>query len=159
MANAMPAIYARQTDDPEPPSQAYLEESNVANILGVTGAFGFAALVVVGLRLYVRARMLQFVGTDDWAMLAAAMMALATFICLCGESTLGMGRHSEWQQRWMLEPYMQWLFAHGLLIMWGVVLVKISIAFFLMRIMLQKSWRIFLWCSVGEYLLTSISTR
>lgn len=95
--------------------------------------------------------MLRFVGPDDWTMVLAALMALATFICFCGESKLGMGRHSEWQQPSMWVPYFQWLFAHGLMVMLGLVLVKISIAFFLMRIMLQKAWKIFLWSSVGQY--------
>jgi hypothetical protein len=50
----------------------------------------------------------------------------------------------------MYEPYFQWLFAHGLLVMLGVILVKISIAFFLMRIMVQKRWTVFLWGSVSK---------
>jgi hypothetical protein len=151
MVKSMPTAFPRQIDDVAEPSQAYLDESNVASILGITGAFAFAALVVVALRLYVRTCMLRFVGFDDWAMILAALMAVGTFICLCGESSYGMGRHREWQQPWMFEPYFRWLFAHGLMVMLGVVLVKISIAFFLMRIVLQKRWNVFLWCSVGMF--------
>lgn len=150
MANSMPAIFPRQSDNAQPPSQEYLDESNVPSILGITGAFAFASLIVVALRLYVRTCMLRFVGLDDWSMVLAALMAVGTFICLCGESSYGMGRHREWQQPWMFEPYFRWLFAHSLMVMLGVVLVKISIAFFLMRIMLQKGWKIFLWSSVGK---------
>lgn len=146
----MPSLVLRQTGDTPGPNQAYLDESNVSSILGLTGAFCFAAFAVVSLRLYVRTHMLHFVGTDDWTMIAASFMALGTFICLCGESQYGMGRHREWQQPWMMRPYLQWLFAHNLLVMWGVLLVKISIAFFLMRIMLQKGWKIFLWVSVSK---------
>lgn len=145
----MPVLIPRQSEPPAQPTQAYLDESNVASILGITGAFSCAALLVVALRVWVRSHMLHYVGPDDWAMFAASLMALGSFICLCGESQLGMGRHQEWQQQWMLRPYFQWLFAHGMIVMWGVVLVKISIAFFLMRIMLQKPWKIFLWCSIG----------
>lgn len=149
----MSAVFSRQTSTQAAPSQEYLNESNVASILGITGAFTFAALVVVALRLYVRTCMLRFVGLDDWSIILAALMAAATFICLCGESSYGMGRHREWQQPWMLEPYFRWLFPHSLTIMLGVVLVKISIAFFLMRIMLSKQWKVFLWSSVGEITL------
>jgi len=150
MTDNMPALFSRQFDNVEKPSQEYLDESNVASILGITGAFAFAALVVVALRLYVRTCMLRFVGLDDWSMILAALMAVGTFVCLCGESLYGMGHHREWQQPWMIEPFFRWLFAHGLIVMLGVVLVKISIAFFLMRIMLQKRWKIFLWSSVGK---------
>ncbi|KAM0720281.1 hypothetical protein Q7P37_004417 [Cladosporium fusiforme] len=144
----MASLFPRQANDTQTPSEEYLSESNVASILGITGSFTFAALVVVCLRLYVRIRMLRFVGPDDWTMVAASLMALGTFVCLCGESKYGMGRHREWQKPWMFKPFLQWLFAHNLLVMWGIVLVKISIAFFLMRIMLQKAWKIFLWASV-----------
>lgn len=153
-AGNMPVLSLRQAGDfqpPEPPSQEYLDESNVASILGLTGAFTFLAVGVVCLRLFVRSYMLRFVGADDWTMLAAVLMALGTFICLCGESQYGMGRHWEWPEPWMFMPYLKWLFAHNLLVMWGVLLVKISIAIFLMRIMLQKFWKIFLWSSVGKY--------
>jgi len=146
----MPAVFPRHYNGATIPSQEYLEESRVAFILGITGAFASAALIVVVLRLYVRTCMLHFVGKDDGAIVLAALMAVGTFICLCGESSYGMGRHREWQQPSMLEPYFRWLFAHGIMVMLGVVLVKISIAFFLMRIMVQKSWKIFLWSSVGK---------
>jgi hypothetical protein len=154
----MPAVFLRQIDDVAKPSQAYLDESNVASILGITGAFATAALVVVALRLYVRTCMLRFVGLDDWSMILAVSMAVGTFICLCAESSYGMGRHREWQQPWMFEPYFRWLFAHGLMVMLGVVLVKISVAFFLMRIMIQKRWKVFLWSSVGTLIQILLRT-
>lgn len=100
--------------------------------------------------------MLHFVGPDDWAMILASLMAIGTFICMCGESAYGMGHHLEWMQPYMFEPYFEWLFAHSLLVMLGVILVKISIAFFLMRIMVQKRWTIFLWISVGKDIQTFI---
>jgi hypothetical protein len=144
------SVFPRQHSTATTPTQEYLDESNVASILSITGAFTFAALVVVALRIYVRTSMLRFVGLDDWSMVLAALMAVGTFICFCGESSYGMGRHRQWQQPWMFEPYFRWLFAHGVIVMLGLVLVKISVAFFLMRIMVQKSWKIFLWCSIGK---------
>lgn len=152
----MPAVISRQSDPATIPRQEYLEESRVAFILGVTGAFSCAALIVVLLRLYVRTCMLQFVGPDDWAMILASLMAIGTFVCMCGESAYGMGQHLEWMQPYMFEPYFRWLFAHGLLVMLGVILAKISIAFFLMRIMVQKRWTILLWISVGKDILAFI---
>jgi hypothetical protein len=43
----MPAVFPRQNNIATIPTQEYLEESRVAFILGVTGAFSGAALVVV----------------------------------------------------------------------------------------------------------------
>jgi hypothetical protein len=153
MANAMPVIFPRQFGHSRPPpTQEYLDESNVAFILGLTGTFTVAAVLVVILRMYVRICMLRFVGLDDWTMVLAALLALGSFTCMCGESFYGMGRHIEWPQPWMLKPLFLWIFAHGIIVMLGVVLVKISVAFFLMRIMLKKRWQIFLWSSVGRSL-------
>lgn len=146
----MPAVFPRRNNIATVPSQESLEESRVTFIPGITGAFSCAALVVVLLRLYVRTCMLRFVGPDDFAIILASLMAIGTFICMCGESSYGMGHHEEWMHPWMFEPYFKWLFAHSLMVMLGVVLVKISIAFFLMRIMVQKRWKTFLWCSVGK---------
>lgn len=132
-------------------NQAYLDESNVSTILGLTGAFASAALITTILLLYVRNYMLHFIGPDDWTMAMATLLALGTFACFVGESYCGMGRHWQWQQPLMTTLYFKWLSAHSLLVMLGAIFVKISIALFLMRILLQKSWRIFLWCSISQY--------
>lgn len=134
---------------PPPPSQEYLDESNVSAILSVTGTFVAAATIATILRVYVRKYMLHFIGADDWMMMLATLMALGTFSCVVGESYLGAGRHWQWQQPWMVEIYFQYLFAHAIIIMLGAVFVKISIGLFLMRTVIQRPWRIFLWASVG----------
>jgi hypothetical protein len=85
----MPAMSLRQTCEAEQLSQEYLDESNVASILGVTGAFAYTALVVVALRLYVRIRMLRFVAPDDQAMILFVLMAVCTFVCLHREFHTG----------------------------------------------------------------------
>ncbi|KAK3613081.1 hypothetical protein LTR22_028313, partial [Elasticomyces elasticus] len=50
---------------------AHIKESNAANILGLVGTLGFLAVVVVAMRLYVRVRILKFVGTDDFLITAS----------------------------------------------------------------------------------------
>ena len=69
--NAQPKL----ATDPE-----YLQESNAANILALLGAFGFTALTVVVLRLYVRTKMLKSVGADDYTMLVAMVSSRRTFL-------------------------------------------------------------------------------
>lgn len=132
------------------PTPEYLAEDYSSTILGITGAFTVAAATVVALRMYVRSKMLHFVGPDDWIMVVATVLAVAAFICTCAGAQLhiigrhlGVGTIEEWA------IFLRWSFAQSLLIMLGVVLVKISIAVFFMRIVQRKCWRIFLWGSIG----------
>lgn len=62
----MPAIWIRDMAD-----ASYHNQSDTRNILGVTGTFMIAALITVALRLYVRSRMLHYIGSDDYVMIAA----------------------------------------------------------------------------------------
>ncbi|KAI7287582.1 hypothetical protein KC345_g406 [Hortaea werneckii] len=64
-----------------PISDSCCRANNHGEILGVTGAFLGVALIIVSLRLYVRSRILHYVGADDYLMLVAMFMATATFIC------------------------------------------------------------------------------
>ncbi|EMC99556.1 hypothetical protein BAUCODRAFT_64029, partial [Baudoinia panamericana UAMH 10762] len=124
-------------------------ESNLPAILGVTGAFAGAVFIAVTLRFYVRFRMLKFVGSDDFTMLAAMLMAIATFICFIGESNWGLGRHAECIAPSDLEMFFKWQFYHSLWVMFGVVLVKISVALFLMRLAPRDLWKRFLWAAIA----------
>jgi hypothetical protein len=54
--------------------------SNAPSILAVNGVFTFIAMVVVALRVYVRAAMLRFVGLDDYVIVAAMVISLQFFI-------------------------------------------------------------------------------
>ena len=51
-------------------------DSLASSILAINGVFTFVALVVVVLRIYVRAAMLQFVGSDDYVIIAAMVSTL-----------------------------------------------------------------------------------
>ena len=93
--------------------------------------------------------MLSVFGADDWVMLAAAFMALATLICFVGESNYGVGRHVECIAVPELEKMMKWQFFHNLWVMFGVVFVKISVALFLMRLAPKKSWKWFFRCCIS----------
>ena len=128
---------------------AYCHASNAPQILGITGGFMAVAIVAVILRMHVRIRMLQFVGPDDYVMIAAAVMSVATFACFVGETYWGMGRHNKCVSLPDVEMQIKWEFFHALWIVTGVVLVKISIAFFLMRLAPKPAWKKFLWCAIG----------
>ncbi|KXT12387.1 hypothetical protein AC579_1709 [Pseudocercospora musae] len=134
----------RQTGPP--PDPAYCAESNAHEILGVTGAMMTLAVIVMGMRLAVRAVMLKSVGPDDYVMLAATIMAVATFACFVGESHHGVGRHVQCISPSDYQEFAKWQWPHSLVVMWGVILVKISIALFLMRLVPPgKKWKSLLW--------------
>jgi len=128
---------------------AYCDASNISEILGVTGAFTGAALIAVILRMYVRTRMLKFVGTDDYVILAAMTLALGTFVCFVAETYYGLGRHDICISPAEMETFLKWNFFNSICIMLGVISVKISIAFFLMRLAPRNAWKKGLWGAIG----------
>jgi hypothetical protein len=46
---------------------------------------------------------------------------------------------------------LHWQFFHNLLVMIGISLVKISIAFFLLRLVISRPYKIFLISMIGEF--------
>ncbi|KAF2768960.1 hypothetical protein EJ03DRAFT_111465 [Teratosphaeria nubilosa] len=127
----------------------YCHASNSPEVLGVTGSFLALALITVILRLHVRAYMLHCTGADDYAMLGAALMAIATMICFVGETRYGIGRHIVCADPAVLTMKSHWSFFHNLWPMFGLVLVKISIALFLLRLAPRSIWRKCLWGIIG----------
>lgn len=56
-----------------------INDSNADSILGINGFFASAALVVVCLRIYVRAVMLKTFGVDDYIICAAMVSSSPSF--------------------------------------------------------------------------------
>ncbi|KAI7257292.1 hypothetical protein KC343_g3775 [Hortaea werneckii] len=129
-------------------SDSYCRANNHGEILGVTGSFFGAALIIVGLRLYARSRILQYVGADDYLMLVAMFMATATFVCFVGETRNGLGRHFPCLSDKDRSVLAHWQFFHNLSVMFGVVFVKLSIACFLMRLAPKPEWKRYLWGAI-----------
>ena len=136
-------------------NDAHCNESNVAEVLGVTGGLLGAAMVTVGLRIYVRFSILKFIGTDDYIMLVALLMAMATFFCFVGETRHGIGRHTACISGSDVGKLLHWQFFHSLWVMFGVVLVKISIALFLIRLAPKASWKRPIWGAISESNMTT----
>lgn len=146
----MPALTTRQLMGP-PPSPEYCAENNSAEILGIAGGLMSAAAVVVLLRMYVRIFMLKSVGSDDYVMISALLMAVGTFICFVGETHYAIGRHTACIGPYDFEMYARWQYFHSIWVMAGVILVKISVALFLMRLVPPtRKWKQFLWASIGQ---------
>ncbi|KAH7120910.1 hypothetical protein B0J11DRAFT_51864 [Dendryphion nanum] len=110
--------------------------TNAPEILAITATFfGLAAAVVV-LRCYVRVVMLKIFKFEDWLMVLAMCLAAAVFAFMKIETDLGLGRHF---MAMLMDPvkYMQFakiLYVHSIIVMVALSTVKISIAFFLLRL-------------------------
>jgi len=72
------------------------------------------------------------------------------FVCFVGETYNGLGRHYDTITFTQQKTYLKWVFAHALCATLALCLVKISIAFFLMRLAPRKSWQWFLWGTIGR---------
>ncbi|KAI5358157.1 hypothetical protein Slin15195_G064840 [Septoria linicola] len=143
--------FTKRQEMAPPPDPAYCAESNAHEILGVTGVMMTMAVIVCGLRLMVRACMIKSVGSDDYVMLSALLMAIGTFICFVGETkdANANGRHIQCITPDEYQLFAKWQYVHSLVVMWGVILVKISIALFLMRLAPPgKKWKAFLWATI-----------
>ncbi|KAF2708167.1 hypothetical protein K504DRAFT_534812 [Pleomassaria siparia CBS 279.74] len=123
------------------------DDTNAPIILAITASFFAASTLAVLLRCYVRVRMLKGFGIDDWLMVVAMIFAAATFACFVLETQYGMGKHFMVlvADPTALKTVAHILYFHSLIIMIGVSIVKISIAYFLLRLSPRRSHQIFLY--------------
>ncbi|KAH7090612.1 hypothetical protein FB567DRAFT_546788 [Paraphoma chrysanthemicola] len=108
--------------------------------------FALCALTVI-LRCYARIVILKAFGSDDWTILLAFALALATFICYVLEVPQGLGRHLLVVQM-NPEAYRELLKirqVHMCCVTIGLSVVKISVGLFLLRLATKRTYRIFLW--------------
>jgi hypothetical protein len=71
-------------------------------------------------------------------------------ICFIGETHHGIGMHENTILMADTIAELHWNFFESLIVMVGISLVKISIAFFLLRLV-TKGYRIFIICMIGEF--------
>ncbi|KAK0111525.1 hypothetical protein ONS95_001879 [Cadophora gregata] len=123
--------------------------TNAPSILAVNGVFCGAAVVVMAARMYVRAVMLKTLGIDDWLILAATICGVGVFTCFVGETHNGKGMHTKSIRPDEYIRLMHWTYFHSLIVTVGISLVKLSVAFFLLRLAAGKGHRIFLYCVIA----------
>ena len=68
------------TGAPEDLDPAYVAESNLPRIIGVSSVLFFLATLFVGLRMYVRLRIVRSVGRDDWTMAACLVRGILRLV-------------------------------------------------------------------------------
>lgn len=130
---------------------AYNAQTHAPNILTFLGIIGALALIIVCLRIYVRIKMLKYVGADDAVMAAAMLCGVAIYICFIGEAQWGLGRHMSAISPEMLGNISHWMFFHNLLVIAGICLAKVSICLLLIRIVKHNAYVYFLWGLLGMF--------
>ncbi|KAF2748441.1 hypothetical protein M011DRAFT_400844 [Sporormia fimetaria CBS 119925] len=161
--NVFEALSKRQAFGPGPPPTFTPEEiafSNAPKILAITGSFFAAAASVFLLRCYVRLGMLKVFGIDDYIMALAMLLCAAVFACFKLLTDYGMGKHFLVLLIVMPETYAQMskiLYVYSVLIMVGISTVKISIAFFLLRLSNSKPFHRFLYAIIVFLVLMTLA--
>ncbi|KAN0119617.1 hypothetical protein V8E51_001825 [Hyaloscypha variabilis] len=133
-------MYLRRQEPVFPNFGSGANDNHGSAILAITGATTAFACVVVLARLYVRAVMLKTIGSDDWSMVVAMVCSAAVYACFIGEVKLGVGEHiTNPQLDRNTETIQEWSFFHAWIVVVGISFVKISIGFFLLRLV-QGKW-------------------
>ncbi|KAH6679760.1 hypothetical protein B0J14DRAFT_305982 [Halenospora varia] len=135
---------ARQAPPPPPDFGPNALESHGKMILGITGGFTAFATLVVALRMYVRAVILKTMGPDDYVMIFATLCSVSAYVLFVGEVKYGVGEH--FTNPHLLANYTQvlhWSYHHGWIIVVGISSVKLSIGFFLLRLVQKPLYKKF----------------
>ncbi|ORX97794.1 hypothetical protein BCR34DRAFT_607135 [Clohesyomyces aquaticus] len=154
-------LMKRQGGSPVPPmlTPEQIAFTNADEILSIVGSFFAVAAFVVLLRCYVRIAMLKVFGIDDYLMVLAMALATVVFVCFVQETHHGLGKHFMvlLMDPEMYKKFAQYLYIHSILIMVGVSVVKLSIAFFLLRLSTRTRYSGFLYgCVVFIIVLTLV---
>jgi hypothetical protein len=124
----------------------YIAFTNAPVLLTQFGSLFAVASVVVFLRCYVRAIMIKSFGKDDWLMLLAYAFSAATFGTYVEQTKVGMGKHMAviTMNQESYKEFLRLRQVGSILATFGVALVKISIAYFLLRLVVHRAYVWFL---------------
>ncbi|KAL7619805.1 hypothetical protein AAE478_010350 [Parahypoxylon ruwenzoriense] len=104
------------------------------DILGAVISTTLTALVAVCARMYVRIRMVQIVGADDYIMMAAMLLSLVGMGVVIPQVQYGAGRHAAYLDDDVRSIGLKLNFVTQPIYLWAIPMVKVSVGFFLMRI-------------------------
>ncbi|EFX05252.1 integral membrane protein [Grosmannia clavigera kw1407] len=111
---------------------AFAAESGLPRILGLLTTFFFVSVIVVGLRMYTRIRILRTASSDD---VLIGLAALAGWIMVLIQSKYGLGRHQSTISADDLKIYNKLFFCLNVVsIAIGTMFLKVSIALNLHRL-------------------------
>jgi hypothetical protein len=126
-------------------------DDNSRAILAITGIWCFLAVTVVAMRVYARTVMVRYLGWDDIFIIVSMVIGVAIWACFVGESHYGLGKHWQAITPASLSIYSKYQFAHGMLMVWGLHVMKIAFALFLYRLSERNLYRRTLFAVMGEF--------
>ncbi|EUC29315.1 hypothetical protein COCCADRAFT_106862 [Bipolaris zeicola 26-R-13] len=142
-----------------PVDPKWAAENNLPRLLALTGVFHIAALISVGLRIFVRVGLLRSLGKDDIAIVLAALAALGGWICFILQGNHGFGRHAKTVSKEDMQEFSHIGFFGSIISAIGALgLLKISIALFLLRLKNNNMWKWYSRCLWALIALVTIYT-
>ncbi|KAF2201389.1 hypothetical protein GQ43DRAFT_440644 [Delitschia confertaspora ATCC 74209] len=147
---------ATQMRPPPPPGG---DESMGPALLGVIWAQVALDIVVVALRFFVRHKK-RSLGADDWLMLIAMFLFIATVAVETVIVSYGLGRHMYYIPPQNGIPFLKWIFILQSFTFFTLAFAKTSIALFIMRLMgPDRYWRKrFLLLNIAIFFIFTILT-
>ncbi|KAI1855095.1 hypothetical protein JX265_012283 [Neoarthrinium moseri] len=125
-------------------------ESNLPYILGVTGAVHGVALIIAALRIYARVVILKAAGKDDLTMALCILCTFGGMLCFILQGYVGLGKHQDTIAVADKTVFDHIAFFQSLIsAMAALGLLKISIAFSLLRLSTNKWYSRSLWALIG----------
>ncbi|KAH6647762.1 hypothetical protein BKA67DRAFT_594677 [Truncatella angustata] len=116
-------------------------ENRGPEIIGVVATVTLLALITVGMRSYVRLKVVNMFGPDDWVIIIAMMLSLTGLGIVAGEVTYGAGRHTAYLDPDTNSYGLKLNFFSQPIYLWATPLVKVSVGFFLVRLSPTKLYR------------------
>ena len=144
---------------PEPPDG---DRNKGAAIIIVGTIFGSLGLVLVSMRLWVRARIIKRLGSDDLFIFLGLITIIAALVMQGLEVKYGVGRHQYYLN---LNPHLleqesnaiAWAFISETVFVVSVLFTRISICLFLLRIFgTKKVWRWGLYSIIAFVIITGL---
>ncbi|PMD41136.1 hypothetical protein L207DRAFT_403932, partial [Hyaloscypha variabilis F] len=128
-----------------PLTPEYLAFNIAPKLLSVSGTLTAFAVTIFLLRAYVRTVMLRVFGIDDALMLVAVILAITVLGLFVQGTHYGIGRHIYAIPPQQFASLFYTIFWQGLIVVFAVSFVKLSIAFFLLRPAQRTRYRRFLY--------------
>ncbi|PLN84066.1 hypothetical protein BDW42DRAFT_199792 [Aspergillus taichungensis] len=122
-------------------------DTRAPHILAIIGFLTGLSTVLIALRGYVRLYILRRFDIEDGVIVAALLCAFGVLACFVGESFHGLGHYSDDIAMADFGILNEWMWYHAIVIVLGISLVKVSLAFFLLRFAARK--RALQWFIIG----------
>ncbi|KAK4099230.1 hypothetical protein N658DRAFT_171645 [Parathielavia hyrcaniae] len=141
---------ADAAEQPMPP-----DENRGPEILAVCGSLVGIALFIVALRIWVRAKIVRHIGSDDWTIMAAMLVMFVEMMVIIPQVQVGGGRHVQYIQP--PENVVKGLhlnFVTQPLCLIALCFTKVSVGLFLLRLTPSPKFRYFV---IGMIVFTIMS--